>query len=125
MYEKITPRQRKAIESLLTRGDVKSAAQAAGVTRKTIYRWFKQDHFKRALAEAEAEAVASLSRALVRLGDRATQTLEGAMADGEARMGTRVRAADIVLNRLLQLRELVDLTERVAELERKLKEHSR
>jgi len=125
MRAKVTPRQRKAIESLLTQGDVKSAAAAAGVARQTVYRWLKKPAFRAALAEAEAEALASLSRALVRLGEKATRTLEQAI-DGEAdtRMSTRVRAADIVLSRLLQLRELVDLERRVTELERKLEEKS-
>ena len=119
MSKKITARQRKAIRALLEHGDVASAAEAAGVTRQTLYRWRKQEHFKRALAEAEGEALEGLSRALVRLGEKATETLEQAM-DGAEKESTKVRAADIVLSRLLQLRELVELEERVNELEKKL-----
>ncbi len=119
MSKKITARQRKAIRALLEHGDVASAAEAAGVTRQTLYRWRKQEHFKRALAEAEGEALEGLSRALVRLGEKATETLEQAM-DGAEKESTKVRAADIVLSRLLQLRELVELEERVSELEKKL-----
>ena len=117
MGGKVTPRQRKAIESLLTQGDAKRAAEVAGVSRNTLYRWLKQDRFKAALAEAEAEALISLSRALVRLGDKAATTLEDAMDDGDAALSARVRAADIVLSRLLQLRELVDLEGRIVKLE--------
>lgn len=118
--KRLTPRQRKAIEALLTTGDKTAAAEAAGVQRQTIYRWLKLPHFRAALAEAEAEALASLSRALVRLGDNATATLEQAMGDDESSWSVKVRAADVVLSRLLQLRELVDLEQRVSELERQL-----
>lgn len=119
MNVKVTPRQRKAIEALLTQGSVKGAAEAAGVSRETIYRWMKRDWFRAALKEAEQVALESLGRALVRLGEKATQTLEEAM-DGAGHESTKVRAADIVLARLLQLRELVDLEARVAALEERL-----
>ena len=119
MAEKVTTRQRIAIQTYLETGSVASAAKAAGVTRQTFHRWRKQERFKRALSEAEKEALESLSRALVRLGEKATATLEEAM-DGAEKESTKVRAADIVLSRLLQLRELVTLEERVAELEKRL-----
>ena len=119
MPEKVTPRQRKAIEALLTTATVAEAARVAGVKRQTIYRWMKQDSFRAALAEAEREALESLSRALVRLGDTATKTLDAAMRGAESE-SVRVRASDIVLSRLLQLRELVDLHKRVEALEQEL-----
>ncbi len=119
MAEKVTTRQRIAIQTYLETGSVASAAKAAGVTRQTFHRWRKQERFKWALSEAEKEALESLSRALVRLGEKATETLEDAM-DGAEKESTKVRAADIVLSRLLQLRELVTLEERVAELEKRL-----
>ena len=43
--------------------------------------------------------------------------VEDAMQEDDARTSTKVRAADIVLSRLLQLRELVDLEARVKKLE--------
>jgi phage terminase small subunit len=119
MVKKVTPRQLKAIETLLTTGDKTEAAKTAGVSRKTIYRWLKQDAFKQALAEAEAEALDALSRELVALGSKATATLKGAMT-GNTPAATKVRAADIVLARLLQLRELVTLETRVLALEQAL-----
>ena len=112
-----TPRQRKAIETLLTTGSKTEAAKAAGVRRQTIYRWLKQPRFRAALVEAEGEALASLSQALVRLGDKAARTLDQAMDNDDATTSAKVRAADVVLSRLLQLRELVDFEKRLAELE--------
>ena len=65
-----------------------------------------------------AAALDELSRMLVRLGRTAAGTLETAMGDPTAPYPTRVRAADAVLGRLLQLRELATLEARVTELER-------
>ena len=111
------PKQRKAVEALLTTGDARSAAQAAGVSRDTLYRWLKQPAFLAAVREAEARALDELSRVLVRLGSTAAATLERAMAEPSAPWATRVRAADASLGRLLQLRELATLEARVAALE--------
>jgi len=117
MSDNLTPKQRKAIASLMTTGDVSQACRDAGISRETIYRWFKQDTFKDAIDQATSEAIESLSRSLVLLGDQATQTLRNAMSDQDTPIATRVRAADVVLGRLLQLRELYTLEARVTELE--------
>ena len=111
-------RQRRAVAALLTAGDVTSAARETGVSRETLHRWLRQPAFLAAVREAEADALDELSRSLVRLGRSAAGTLEAAMGDATAPWATRVRAADAVLGRLLQLRELATLEARVAELER-------
>jgi len=111
-------KQRRAVAALLTTGDVSAAARETGVSRETLHRWMRQPAFLEAVREAEADALDELSRSLVRLGRTATGTLEAAMGDPAAPWPTRVRAADAVLGRLLQLRELATLETRVAELER-------
>jgi transposase-like protein len=98
-------------------GDTASAASAAGVARNTLYRWLKEPDFERALRDAEAVAMDELSRELVRLARSAVGTLATAMSDREGPAGTRVRAADITLSRLLQVRELATLEGRIAALE--------
>ncbi len=114
----LTPRQRRAVEALLTTGEVAAAAREVGITRDTLYRWLKQPIFLGAVREAEAKALDELSRLLVRLSRTAVGTLAKAMSDPATPAATRVRAADAVLGRLLQLRELASLEERVVELER-------
>lgn len=118
MPENLTPRKRKAIEALLTTCDTTKAAQAAGVSRDTVYRWLKQEVFKNALEAGAKEALESLSRSLVSISSKAIETLEAALAYDIKAPSTRVRAADVILGRLLQLKELVNLEERVSELER-------
>jgi len=114
--KKITPAQQKCIEALLTSGSVTAAAEAANVNRGTIYRWKSDPVFMAALKEAEAEAVQGLSRALAGLGDMAAQALRDALAPSN-KISVRLRAAEIVTDRLLKIRELVELEARIAALE--------
>jgi transposase-like protein len=110
-------KQQRAVEALLAVGDVSAAAREAGVSRATLYRWLQQPRFARAVREAEERAIDDLSRVLVRMGRTAAATLAKAMSDPAAPVSARVRAADITLSRLLQLRELAVLEARVRDLE--------
>lgn len=121
--ENLTPRQQRAVRALLTTPDMAAAAKEAAVSRETVYKWMQVPAFSTALHAAEADALAAVSRRLVRLADTAATTLEAAMRDEATPIATRVRAADAVLSRLLQLRELVTLEERVRELEARYAEH--
>lgn len=114
--KKLTPQQRKTIETLLTTGTIEAAAAAAGVSRNSIYKWFKDDLFVSELRQAESEAVAGLSRALAGLGTLAASALRAALDD--PKVTVRLRAAEIVTDRLLKLRELVDLEARIEALEK-------
>src|SRR4051812_155178 len=113
----LTPKQRKAVEALLATGEVKAAASEVGIHRDTLHRWLADPGFLAAVREAEAEALDELSRLLVRLGRTAVATVATAMSDPATPPATKVRAADIALNRLLQLRELAQLEARVQALE--------
>jgi len=113
----LSTKQRKALEALLQTGEVSHAATVAGVSRDTIYRWMKQPAFASAVRHAEAQAIDEVSRVLIRLSRSAVGTLAAAMADREGPFGPRIRAADITLSRLLQVRELAVLEERLAALE--------
>ncbi len=113
----LSTRQQQAIAAIVATGDVTVAAQSVGVNRATLYRWLKQPQFVQAVHAAEADAVEDLSRMLVRLGRTAVATLAKAMNDPATPPATRVRAADATLSKLLQLRELATLEQRVSALE--------
>ena len=115
--EGLSLKRRKAVEALLSTGEVAAAAREAGVRRETLHRWLREPAFLQEVRRAEAAALDELSRLLVRLGRSAAATLAKAMSDPAAPWPTRVRAADAALSRLLQLRELAQLEARVQALE--------
>ena len=122
LKENLTPRQLKAVEALVTCADVRQAAAVAGVSRDTIYRWMRNEAFKEALNTSTRQAVNRISRQLISLGDKAVDTLQKAMASPEVSITVSIRAADIVLSRLLQIYELADLEARLGQLERSAKD---
>ncbi len=122
MPENLTVRQHRAVTALLTTPDVTTAARDAKVSRDTLYRWMADPLFVAALREGEAATLAAVSRSLVRLAERAAATLEGAMTDEATPVSAKIRAADAVLGRLLQVRELVTLEARVRELEARMED---
>lgn len=113
----LSPRQHRTVVALLTTGEVRAAAREVGVTRETVHRWLRDPVFLAAVRDAEAAAIDALSRQLVQLGTTAIATITAAMTDPATPAATRVRAADVALNRLLQLRELAQLEARVQALE--------
>ncbi len=117
LQQPLSSKQRRAVEALLTTGEVAAAAREVGVNRGTLYRWLQEPAFLAAVREAEAKALDELSRLLVRLSRTAVGTLAKAMSDPATPASTRVRAADAVLGRLLQVRELAQLEARVQALE--------
>ena len=119
MPKNLTPRKRKALEALLTSGDISQAANTAGVSRDSVYRWLRDPDFQGAMTEGTQAALQGLSQSLLTLGAAAAKTLQAALEDTTAPLAVKLRAADIVLTRLLQMRELVDLDKRLTELEKK------
>lgn len=115
--ERLTPKKRAFARALLTERDTRAAARTVGISDATAYRWLKSDAIRAAILDAEADALDAATRGLLRLSAEAVNALDDAMSDAEAPTGAKVRAADIVLARLLQLRELVTLEDRVTALE--------
>lgn len=118
--ERLTPKKRAFVRALLTERDTRAAARAVGIGDATAYRWLKSDAIRAAILDAEGDALEETTRGLLRLSAEAVNTLGDAMTDQDAATGARVRAADVVLARLLQLRELITLESRVSALEEKV-----
>lgn len=114
----LTPAQRRAIAALLTERDVRSAAAAAKIAERTLWRWLDAPIFREALKAAEGDAVNAASRQLAGLAGTALDAVRTILENQETSASLRLRAAQIVLDNLLKLRELATLEERVSELER-------
>jgi len=122
---KLTPKKRAFIRAILTERDTAAAAKVAGIANRSAYRWMKDPIIQAAIVQSEGAALDQVTRGLLRLADSAVTTLEDAMDNIKATTSARVRAADIVLTRLLQLRELVTLEERISKLEEITQEGNR
>jgi hypothetical protein len=113
----ISTKQKAAIRALITGASYPEAAAAAQVHENTIGQWMKNPGFVTALHQAEGEAMQIISRSLVSIADKATETLEGVLGKEEARDSSKIRAADVVLGRLLDIRSMAELEERIKKLE--------
>jgi len=117
----LTKKQREAVKAL-TRGATRGeAAQAAGVTERTVYSWLNDDGFRAALREAE-RAVWDATLAALRASSRvAVLYLAKVVTGQEIGDSKRIRAASILLGtamNLIKLDEIRELEERVSKLER-------
>jgi transposase-like protein len=112
----LTARQLAAIDALLTAPTIGDAAAAAGVHRNTLRKWLQDAQFCTALHTAGDERIAATVRRLASLSGQAVSVLAEAMAAADT-WPARIRAADIALARVLQLRELHELERRIAALE--------
>jgi len=116
-FEKLSARQRKAIELRLTNPAVTltDIAAAVGVNERTCRRWLKQPEFRATIEATSREALADAVARLRALSLRAVVTLSKAL-DGQAD-AVQVRAVQVVLGHLMQLelRDAIELN-RVREL---------
>jgi hypothetical protein len=113
----ISTKQKAAIRALLTGASYPEAAAAAKVHPNTIGEWMKDAAFLEALHQAESDAMKAVSRSLVSIADKAAGVLAGILDDPAARDSSKVRAADVVLGRLLEIRGMAELEARIQKLE--------
>ena len=117
---KISGKQRKAITALVTEPTITQAADAANVSRSTLYRWMRDPDFQTELAKAEAEALAALSRSLLALSNKSTEVLDKIMSDETADIHARLRAVSIAIGQLPKIRDIGEIEERLLALENQL-----
>ncbi len=114
----LTDRQRRAIPLFLSGPTITAGCEAAGVDRSTWYQWLAEPLFKAELHrrrdELTDEAFAMLSASL----SKAVETLVGLLDDSDKRV--RRLAAKDVIGLFNQRRELADLENRIAAIERSM-----
>ncbi len=116
----LKPQQRRAIAALLTERDIRAAALKCEVSERVLYRWLELPEFKAELRAASKQAIDTAILRLSELSGQAVDTLREVMTDTATPPGTRVQAANIALARLLDLRELQELEERLQKIEKEL-----
>jgi hypothetical protein len=107
-----------AIAALLSQRNQEEAAQAAGVSKRTLNRWLRMPAFRAAYLDARRAAMSQANARLQQTASAAVSALLKVMVDPSTPASVRVRAADCVLARGNQGLENEDLDVRLAALER-------
>lgn len=113
----LTGPQLAAAEALLAGATKTEAAQAAGVTVRTVNRYLADPAFAGVLQQATSDDLAALAAGTAAALAQARAVLLALMTDQSVAPGVRIRAATAVLDYALRIYEKYDLAARVAALE--------
>ena len=110
-------KKEEAIAALLTQRNLDEAAKAIGIAPNTLLKWMKEPEFDAAYRAARRLAFSQSIARLQQASSAAVTTVLKLMVDTNAPPSTRLRAADIVLERTSKAIELEDIEARLAALE--------
>ena len=113
----LTRLQEKAIEGLLATDTRAKAAEYAGCSERSIYKWLRDPLFNSALLERENTLRREVGRRLAMDAKKALETIKKIMTDSHKEPGLRVRAADLWLKYMINTQDQTDLERRVSDLE--------
>ena len=117
-----TLRQEKVIRAVLECRSIEEACKTAGVSKSLYYKWLKIPAFAEALKTARetvtAEALNRLERSLGRAVDTLVRLLNSKSE------GVRRYVANDIITHFLKARELRELEERMANLEKSMGEQA-
>ncbi len=120
--EHLKPKQRAAIDALLTEKTKIDAAAKAGVSRTQIYKWLQDPIFKSALIEAEAAARNEIKRRIIKRAENLADTIADIMESEEATPAVRLSAAARLGDLFFRSDDQADLEQRITALEEGLHE---
>lgn len=113
----LSRRHENVIVALIAHPKITDAAKAAGVNESTVWRLMQREDFQKRYREAQDKvfdgALGSLQGATTEAVDALRRNLSCGTPSAE------VQAAKIILDYTMKARELLDLGERVKELERR------
>jgi hypothetical protein len=116
--QKLTPKQDKALASLLALGEVRAAAKDAGVGETTLWRWLKDETFATAYRAQRCKLLEAGAASLTSNVAKASKVLIGIAESEDAPASARVAAARAIIEGAHKTVETLDLLPRVAELEK-------
>jgi hypothetical protein len=114
----MTPNEERALSALLTSKTKLEAAEKAGITDRTMRRYFENPEFCQRYREAFAGVIEDATRQAQALLMPALSTLQTVMEDEEIPAQARITAAKSIIDYSLKLTEQADILEQLRELER-------
>jgi transposase len=119
--QNLNGKKARALEALLSGKSVEEAAQLAGVSRTTLFRWLREDErFRDEYRRAGSQLMEGALRRLQQLCGVAVKTLAEVMGEREATAASRVTAARATLELTLKIEEHRSLVNRLERLETSL-----
>ena len=113
--ERLQPKQLKAITSLLSHPTMREAAKDCGISETTLWRWLNDEAFQAAYRQARRQVVEQAMSELQAACSDAVATLRKNLNCGAANV--EVSAAKTILDQAVKAIELVDMEERLEQLE--------
>jgi hypothetical protein len=107
-----------AISALLISRNLEEAARSVGISLSTLIRWMRLPEFDKAYRDARRSAFSQSVARLQQASGAAVTVLLKVLLDPRTPPGTKVRAADSVLDHAAEAIELEDIEPRIADLER-------
>ena len=114
----MTPRKEKALAALLTHHTQEEAAEAAGISPKTLRRYLKEPEFQESYRAMFAGLVTDATRKAQSSLTPALDTLREIAVDRKQGSNARIQASRVLLEYGLRLTEVSDIMEQLQELER-------
>jgi len=113
----LTGNQKKAIDALLGHNTVRAAAAAAGLAERTVHRYMTDPVFATELRRREGLLIDEGTRRLLREFEASIDTMATVRDDPEVTPAARLRAAQVIAEQLVKVRELRNVEERLTKLE--------
>ena len=113
----LTRLQEKAIEGLLATDTRAAAAEYAGCSERSIYKWLNDPLFKAALLERENTLRREVGRLLAMDAKEARRIIKEILLDKTEDPRLRTRAGQILLSYMIKTQDQTELERRVSALE--------
>ena len=115
-------KKEKAIAALLAYPTKRAAAEAAGITDRTLRNYFKDEEFKQRYRTEFLGLVTEASRQAQQTMSPALSTLREIMTNNEENAQTRIYAARTTLEYAVKLTELADMVSRLEDMEKTMED---
>ena len=120
VFLELSQNQRTVAEALLSGAGKDEAAEAAGVTRRTVDRYLNEPAFRTALEAATGDRIGDVSRRMVGAMDTAAGIMLALAEDEETPASVRLRACIAIVEHGPKLFEIHDLVKRIEHLEARI-----
>lgn len=117
--DQISEKKAKAIELLMQSCSPGEAADAAGVSRVTVYRWLKNPDFQAVLSERKNDLLEAAARKLAGNLDKAIDVLADLL--GSKQPNVKRLTAGMIIDYSAKFNEMQDIEKRIKALEATIK----